>query len=326
MFTVDQCFYRRTSTAHLALMGVGEKYAVVTGEINPGPGHESRQAGNPEILESKLADEFTNYRFDVINTAVPGNSPFQEVVDLERGMVFDPGVVILQFVLNDVVEPFKFLKRFGGKGIDYHGVRDEYWLDRLFRQNSAFYLFLADSYRKILESNTDIKKRQAAEMAKVRSLDWGLAANEPKNDLERQLWTECLKQMQSAINLARDKNIPFLLFVSPVDFQLYEENDTYAQQRLKELARLNNVSYFDILPVLGSEVETLIAQGQPEAEQESRDSDPGHLWRDNARKVWESYFLDYDHYNARGHEPVADQLYPIVTGILFDKHFASIEK
>ena len=61
---------------------------------------------------------------EVLNTAAPGNTAYQELWDLERSLQLSPDVVILQFALNDVVEPYRFLKRLGGAGIDYHGIPD----------------------------------------------------------------------------------------------------------------------------------------------------------------------------------------------------------
>lgn len=280
----------------------------------------------PELLEEKLNLNHTDYRFDVINTGVPGNSPFQEIIDLERALVFDPDVVIVQFVLNDVVEPYKFLKRHGGTGIDYHGVQDVYWLDHWLRQNSAFYLFLDEIHRFLDEtipkgsaSMIDQKELQATEMAKAQSLDWNLAAYEPKNDLERQLWAECLMHLQNEVNLTRSNNIPFLLFVSPVNFQLFNSNATYAQQRLKEFSESNNISYFDLLPILNSEVDRRVAQRHSEVTQKWTEEKTKRMRRKIAKQVWESFFLDYDHYNANGHMLVANQLYPIVSDLLAKK-------
>ena len=60
-------------------------------------------------LERRLNKEIKPYRFDVINTGVPGNSPFQEYYDLKRSLLFKPDLVIIQFVLNDVVEPLSLI-------------------------------------------------------------------------------------------------------------------------------------------------------------------------------------------------------------------------
>jgi hypothetical protein len=62
------------------------------------------QESYPERLESLLNDSARG-RFDVINTAAPGNAPHQEYVDLRRSLRFEPDYVLLQFSLNDVVEP-----------------------------------------------------------------------------------------------------------------------------------------------------------------------------------------------------------------------------
>jgi hypothetical protein len=57
----------------------------------------------------------------------------------------EPDAVIVQFVLNDVVEPRRFLRRHGGKGLDYHGVEDVPYWHWLLSQHSAFYLLARDT-------------------------------------------------------------------------------------------------------------------------------------------------------------------------------------
>lgn len=267
------------------------------------------------LLEEKLNREVTDFRFDVINTAVPGNSPFQEFFDLERALIFHPDVVIAQFVLNDVVEPFKVLRRYGGTGKDYHKVHDAYWLDLLLRQHSAFYLFLTDVYREILSLVVDIEKRREIELKKARSLDWNLAAHEPKNETERELWAECLKQLQLVVELCRRENIPLLLFVSPVDFQLEDSKRTYAQRRLKEFADENKVTYFDLLPNL-REVSRLANQQQT---RKLSEEETVAMNLAISKQVWNSFFLDYDHYNANGHRFVVEHLYPVLLSLLKEK-------
>ena len=75
-------------------------------------------------LEGDLNPPGTSSRIEVINTAAPGNTAYQELWDLERSLPLSPDVVVVQFALNDVVEPYRFLKRLGGSGLDYHGIED----------------------------------------------------------------------------------------------------------------------------------------------------------------------------------------------------------
>jgi lysophospholipase L1-like esterase len=231
-------------------------------------------------------------------------------------MTFEPDLVILQFVLNDVVEPFKTLRRYGGEGIDYHKVEDVYWLHHWLSQKSALYLLLADVYREIAVRFTDIEEAREKALEKAESLDWNLAAREPANETEKMLWAETLKQLQNIVDLCKEYDIPVLLLASPVQFQLYDPNSRYAQETLKRFAASNGIAYHDVLPALDEEVATLLQAGQlPNMRQTEKGGDED-ISRLVASSVWDSYFLDYDHYNPDGHRFVAEQIYPKILDLL----------
>ncbi len=262
------------------------------------------ESSYPEILEEKLNQEIRSSSFDVINTGVPGNSAFQEYFDLKRGLIFDPDVIILQFVLNDVAEPFKVFKRYGGNGISYHKVPDTHWIDHLLKQNSALYLLLADTHHWIVHRFTDVKKTRIEGWRKRRALTINLAAREPINAAEIFIWKEFRKQLKKIADLAHSKKIPILLFASPVNFQLTDPTRTYAQSWLKEFAAENNISFYDILPDLRLAFDRWIDQRSAQGK------------KLEPKKFWHKYFLDHDHYNDRGHQFVADQIFPYLSDLL----------
>jgi len=278
--------------------GEGVKRVLLIGDsVTFGHG-VSRKDTYSDKLERMLNQNFPNSRFDVINTAVPGNSPFQEFHDLKRGLKFDPDLVVIQFVLNDVVEPYKVFRRYGGEGIDYHNVQDTYWVDHALMQYSAFYLFLKDMYKKAFLSN--IKKRRKEELKKARALDWNMAAREPKNEIEQKLWEECLKWLKKEVELCKSKNISIILFTSPVDFQFFYPKLTYAQKRLRKFAEENNILFLDILPALHE----MVLQ---ETKMKPQDKKQIH------KKIWRTLFIDYDHYSVRGHTMIAEIIFPLIT-------------
>ncbi len=58
------------------------------------------------LLENKLNDKYSQKKFEIINTAVPGYNTVQEVETLkEKGLEYRPDIVILGFITNDCALP-----------------------------------------------------------------------------------------------------------------------------------------------------------------------------------------------------------------------------
>ena len=274
----------------------------------------------PERLERLLNEKFGRYRFEVINTAVPGNSPFQEYYDLKRGLVFDPDIVIIQFVINDVVEPYKIFRRYGGTGKDYHRVADvPYWHYAL-SEKSAFYLFLQDIFLKIrfrALTQEDIRDRAVRDEIE---LGWNAAADEPANSKVQEAWEECFRWLRREFQLCRSRNIPCVLMASPVDFQFLDDSRTYAQKALAKFAAENGVRYVDLLPVMREAArKQIISKYSLNAETGFSELVATH--KGDLEEFWRHFFLDYDHYSPRGSGAVAAVLYPVVTDLLKKKGF-----
>jgi lysophospholipase L1-like esterase len=263
----------------------------------------------PERLETRLAARHPALRVDVVNTAQPGNSPFQEYVDLERALRLAPDSVIVQFVLNDVVEPRRFLRRHGGKGIDYHGVEDVPYWDWLLSQRSASYLLLKDVAARIRFRTLTPDGVKAEAVRREKALMWHAAADEPGDPEMRDAWDECLAWMRREVELAKAHELPTTLIVTPVDFQFLDETRTYAQRRLAEFAARHGVTYVDLLVTLRARaVEEVVRRDPSTAGRDAADLVRSHpdVWR----AVWSRYFLDHDHLTPAGHELVAETLAP----------------
>jgi hypothetical protein len=272
-----------------------------------------------ECLERMLNHTGNAYRFDVINTAVPGNSPFQEYHDLKRGIELDPDIVIIQFTLNDVVEPYRVFKRYGGKGKDYHLVEDIPHYDHVLSQNSAFYLFLKDVINKIKHrafSKEDLRsKAQDREIYSAKNMI--AKHNDPRI---QEAWEECLKWMQKIVDLCQEEDIECILLISPFAFQFtMDELLTHPQRTIKEFAVKNNIAYVDLLRVLQDEFRQEMIQKYTFPEHLTFPEVVQKVQRYNEnqfKKFWLRYFLDFDHYNVRGHQYVAEVLYGMTVGLL----------
>jgi lysophospholipase L1-like esterase len=83
------------------------------------------------LLENLLAEAHAERRWEVLNAAVPGYNTAQEVALLEdRGLAFEPDLVILGFVSNDVNLPSFLAER-----ADVFSLRRSFLLD-LFRDRA----------------------------------------------------------------------------------------------------------------------------------------------------------------------------------------------
>ncbi|HJQ82795.1 MAG TPA: GDSL-type esterase/lipase family protein [Candidatus Binatia bacterium] len=265
----------------------------------------------PERLERRLAARFPERRVEVVNTAVPGNSPFQEYVDLERALVLAPDAAIIQFVLNDVVEPYKVFRRYGGKGKDYHGVEDLPYWDWVLTQRSALYLLLKDVAARLRFGAWSAEGVREKAVVKETELAWTAGADEPREPKVQEAWRECLAWMQREVDLCKRRRMPVVLLVTPVAFQFEDETRTYAQRRLAEFAAANGIAYVDLLPVLRERAVRELASRAPEdAGLDARAVAARHpeAWK----AEWRRYFLDHDHFTPAGHELVAEVLAPLL--------------
>ena len=248
----------------------------------------------PEELQRLLAAQYPSLDVEVANTAVPGNAPFQEYVDLDRALVLEPDAVVIQFVLNDVVGPWNLFRRYGGKGIDYHGVEDVPYWDWVLSQRSASYLLMKDVVARIrfgaltADGVRERAVRTEAEYA------WQAAADDPSDPMMRRAWRECLRWLQREVDLCKAHRIPVVLLATPADFQFQDDSRTYAQKRLTGFASRNAIAYVDLL--------------KPMRERAIDVAEPRDV-------VWQRYFLDYDHLTPAGHALVANLLVPLIAPI-----------
>ncbi len=247
----------------------------------------------PRVLERLLNRKNKKSRFEVINTAVPGNSPFQEYIDLKRGLAFSPDIVIIQFALNDVIEPYLVCRKYGGSKSDYHEMTGWCRWHYFLREKSRFYLFLSRAAAKIRFGVFGDKalpyealQREVELCEKADSL----ALDDKKLRSARQ---ECFQWLQKEVRLCRENGIGCILMVSPARFQFFGPAQSRTQEMLRDFARRNDMGYLELLGLL-----------EDEARREAG--------VDGRERVWKRYFMDYDHYTPAGHIFAAEALYPMV--------------
>jgi lysophospholipase L1-like esterase len=222
----------------------------------------------PQRLEHLLAREDPSRTYEVINSGVPGYSTFQEATYLKLyGLPLKPDLVVLQFCLNDVVERYLTVARYGGDnvflGVDTR-MAGSRMFDFLLRHSRAFERF----FRLV-----QWRARKREEYA-VRNL-----ANEPLGTHLEEAWQLVIEELEEIRRTTQQSQIPLLLVIAPYRFQLADpERLRQPQDRLIEYAISHGIPYVDLLPAFAA------APG----------SDPSR-----------SLFNDPSHFSVAGHELAA---------------------
>jgi len=250
-----------------------------------------------EQLEDRLSSQFPSHSFQVINTGVPGNGPMQEYYDLQEGLDFDPDAVILQFTLNDVTEPYIFLKRLGGSGWSYHGIRDIPAIDFYLGQHSSLYCLAKNWYAEMTYRGKDSDTlKERAKKQEIYQKEKLITRHD--HEKIREAWKEYFHWLTKIADTCRNKQLPLIILISPFEFQfnLSPEQD-YPQKNIIHFCEAGNLSYLDLIDVLRSDFES---QGL------------SYSNRTGTEEFWDRFFYDHDHLSMLGHKFVAELLFPLV--------------
>ena len=223
------------------------------------------------ILEERLKQEI-----ETVNAGVGGYSPWQEYGYFAReGLKYDPDLVVVSFVLNDVTEKFELL-RYGGTWEGYqvtHTVFSEF--DRWASKSSLLYFIKLAGTR--LRSSQTV--RQGAIIRE--KLEVEMLARQPAHPDAQTAWRITLDNLGKIFTLAREHDIPVLLVIFPFTFQFADPEALSApQMTLRQYAQAQDIPVLDLLPPLA---QRMTAAGLTPA----------------------AYFLDEDHLSPGGSEVVA---------------------
>lgn len=280
------------------------------------------------LLEQSLNEYFSGNdeetTVEVINTGVPGNSTYQEYYDLKRALKFDPDLIILQVTLNDIIEPYaKWI--FADMGMEEGvmetishdfilGEKDLPYLDYFFRQHSAFYLFLKDMSVRIRFK--DLTGQNIPQKAlHQESYDIDLLITDPEGPVVTEAWENIFGWIRRMLNMARERDIPFVLLTVPYDLQLtLEEELAYPQQELREFAEKEGIQYVGMLETLWP---LLVANQGGEKDFNQIISE----WRSDSssrliQNFWNVFFYDYVHPTDIGHDLIRSMLLPVILDAL----------
>ena len=214
------------------------KILVLGDSITWGHGIDEPQFLYTSFLETALKGKHPSKTFEVINSGVPGYSTFQERIYLEKyGLALNPDIIILQFCLNDIFEPYLTLASLGGDnqflGIDTRKAADGIF-GWLLQHSTAFEWAVKRAIRLY-------KKREEYSAKK-------LCQNSLSNELN-EAWDKTLDEIQLIINLARQNNTPIIVLITPYKFQLVNPAETnQPQQILTNFSNMRGAIVLNLLP------------------------------------------------------------------------------
>jgi lysophospholipase L1-like esterase len=238
------------------------------------------------LLERKLACEI-----ETINAGIGGYSPWQEHILLStEGVKYEPDLIVVCFVLNDVTAKFA-LFRFGGGGEGYqlsHTASNA--LEKSLGSSSIYYFARKIGGKIRFGSNV----QQGAE--RKETLDVADIVYFPGRPDVREAWDVTLENLEKIFIYAKEKDVPIVLAVFPFAFQFYDVTGRSAPQRTVSAYALDNgIPTIDLLPLMSRRI---VEEG---------------------RKP-EDYFLDTNHLSPIGSDVVAEILADFIhsEGLLID--------
>jgi lysophospholipase L1-like esterase len=226
-----------------------------------------------------LLEQQHNDPIETINAGVGGYSPWQEYrYFAQEGIKYDPDLVVVSFVLNDVTEKFELIQ-YGGywEGFQITHTRFSAFDDWASHSSLLYFLKQLGIY---LHSRQEVRQKAIVQQ----TLEVEMLARQPDHPDVQAAWAITLDNLEDIVVLAQDQDIPVILVSFPFAFQFEDvEGLSAPQQRLAQFAHDHDLPVLNLLPLLN---EQLAAEGlSPEA-----------------------YFLDEDHLTAWGGEVVAEMI------------------
>ena len=238
---------------------------------------EETYANQLESILSRSSLDFASYQ--VINAGVQGYTTFQELEVLRRSLIFEPDLITVGFVMNDVTEPLVVDRNFGGTGFDYHEIfQTTSKVANYLLNQTGFGRFAGKVQYWLIGGPVEARLQEMYNVEKMVKANW--INNDEKI---KQSWTVVLKDLGEIYQVAESKGIAVTLLIFPYTFQLYDPAMQWPQQLLTTHAQRYGVHIIDFTKVFEDKLA------------------PEH------RKVGE-YFIDEDHLTVEGHKIVAEVL------------------
>lgn len=207
----------------------------------------------PFVIESYLESE-TGRAIETINAGVGGYSPWQEYAWLvKEGIRYQPDLVVIAFVLNDVTEKFT-LPLFGGNRESYQLANSYYSFFEYLAARSGLVYQVRNITRKIKARRVLGKDLQLGAIRR-QQLSVETLMYHPEQENVEIAWRITLQNVQRIVDYCRGRDVDVVLVAFPFSIQLRHADRLSApQRRLSRYAAENGVPYLDTLPVLSAHV------------------------------------------------------------------------
>jgi lysophospholipase L1-like esterase len=176
-------------------------------------------------LEWNLNARSSSLHYEVLNFGVPGYGTWQELSMLkEKALAYDPDLVILAFVMNDLYDNNQ-----AGK-LGYLNMTRVQGVAKFLREHSAFYRFMRE---------------------KLLSVEARVALRDPCAGADQTFcWSTTKQLLDQTIDVTRQHGAKFVLVVFPIRSQTLapDQNiETHYQQVLAAYARDKGIPEIDLL-------------------------------------------------------------------------------
>jgi lysophospholipase L1-like esterase len=230
-----------------------------------------------------LIQEGLEVEVETINSGVGGYSPWQQFLYLQsEGIRYDPDLVVISFVLNDVTEKFR-LAQFGGNTVGFQLAQSATSVFDRFAGTSA----IGFAIRKWSARNRfgDDVGVGAANLEALN--DWSLI-READSAKVQNAWEVTLSNLSKIVALCEDHQIPVVLVAFPNRYQFLDP-DSYGipQEMVMDFGIRQGIETVNLLSALRA---TALQRNESPFD----------------------YFLDKNHLSERGSAVVAELLGPIL--------------
>ena len=244
----------------------------------------------PFVTDS-LFKSLSALRVETVNLAVEGYSQWQQAIVLaQEGDRYQPDLVVIGFVLNDVTEMF-YLSRFGGSDEGFQ-LRHSYtstW-DRVLSKSALVYQI--QNVTREIKARRKLGQDVRLGAIKQQALDVETLIQHPEQNNVKVAWDIALSDLQRIVDHCSSQNVSVLVVAFPFAVQLSDPDRMSAPQGvLANYTAARNIPMIDLLPELAAEAR---ARG---------------LTADDL-------FVDHDHLSVEGHRVVAQLLHPRIAAIL----------
>ena len=236
----------------------------------------------PFVADSLIAAR-DSLPVETVNLAVEGYSQWQQAIVMAgEGGRYQPDLVVLGFVLNDVTEMFH-LVRFGGAEEGYqmrHAATSR--LDRVLSKSALVY----EIQNVVREVKAKRRLGQDVRLGAIKqeALEVETLMRRPDQPNVRIAWDFALADLKKIDDECRARGIPLLVVVFPFAVQLSDPAGLSAPQRvITSYAQARGIPVIDLLPPLAAH---------------AREHDVALT----------ALFLDQDHLSVEGHRIVAELL------------------